>query len=352
MAHTFDIRFARSSGLAASFQAPTNTFGWKGAGRLSIDPEGISIAVRRGANSLFPQIRRVPAADLKGVLREGDALRLEFATDSNTRAVVPFWVRDQETAEEIVRLLPTTRTVELDHDAAGVAYAQGRIDWRALTLFVVALVSIAGGLWMLLRSHAPAAVAQTDARTAILDSTVSAAPSAEDVPEGSSSKPSAIAGPLDGPGGDTQDASGDDYPVALAQPDLDAPTRAQHSAATPADAHPSASTMDNPTVEGEMPRYPFRTAQQELALFESETAQLIDETRSGVSSSQSLDARWWAYTVRLYNDRGDSNLRDLQLAVSRAWRDYIYLRAEGHPGAEFALEFAERLTARVPEYAR
>ena len=124
MAHTFDIRFARSSGLAAFLQSPTNTFGWKGAGRLSIDPEGISITVRRGVHSLFAQTCRVPAAELKGVLREGEALRVEFATANNPRAVVPFWVRDQQTAEEIVRLLPTTHTVELNHDAAGVAQAQ------------------------------------------------------------------------------------------------------------------------------------------------------------------------------------------------------------------------------------
>ena len=43
---------------------------------------------------------------------------------TDSRAVVLFWVRDQETAEEIVRLLPTTRTVELNHDAAGVAHAR------------------------------------------------------------------------------------------------------------------------------------------------------------------------------------------------------------------------------------
>jgi hypothetical protein len=69
-AQTFDIRFARSTGLAAFLQAPTNTFRWKGSGCLSIDPEGISIVVRRGVFALFPLTRRVPAANLKGVLRE------------------------------------------------------------------------------------------------------------------------------------------------------------------------------------------------------------------------------------------------------------------------------------------
>ena len=48
MAHTFDIRFARTEGMAALFEAPANRFRWKGAGKLSIDAEGISIAVKRG----------------------------------------------------------------------------------------------------------------------------------------------------------------------------------------------------------------------------------------------------------------------------------------------------------------
>ena len=221
MAHTFDIRFARSSGLAAFLQAPTNTFRWKGAGRLSIDPEGISIAVRRGVNSLFPQTRRVPAADLKGVLREGEALRLEFATANNSRAVVPFWVRDQETAEEIVRLLPTTRTVELNHDAAGVAHAQGRIDWRALSLFVVALAAIAGSVWMLRRSDAPLPVVQTDTELAMPESSAYPAPLVEAAADvsGETCRPRtrrAVAGPADARAMLT-------LPVELAPPDPYAP---------------------------------------------------------------------------------------------------------------------------------
>ena len=37
MAQTFDIRFAKSAGLAGLFEAPANEYRWKGAGRLSID---------------------------------------------------------------------------------------------------------------------------------------------------------------------------------------------------------------------------------------------------------------------------------------------------------------------------
>ena len=48
MAHTFDIRFDRSAGFSALLEAPTNSFRWKGSGRLSIDAAGMNVACRRG----------------------------------------------------------------------------------------------------------------------------------------------------------------------------------------------------------------------------------------------------------------------------------------------------------------
>ncbi len=104
--------------------------------------------------SWFPRSSRVAAADLKGVLREGDALRLEFATGKTGRAVVPFWVRNPNVAEEIVQLLPTRQSVELEHDAAGVGPPRYRIDWRALALLATPLVFIVAVLWYLGRPEA------------------------------------------------------------------------------------------------------------------------------------------------------------------------------------------------------
>jgi hypothetical protein len=82
MAQTFDIRFAQSAGLAALFEAPANEYRWKGAGRLSIDASGISIAVRRGLMTLFAraQSRHIATNSVIEVYREGSALRLEFST--------------------------------------------------------------------------------------------------------------------------------------------------------------------------------------------------------------------------------------------------------------------------------
>ena len=107
MAQTFDIRFAKSAGLAGLFEAPANEYRWKGAGRLSIDPTGISIAVRRGLLTLFARAttRRIPTHNLIEVYREGNALRLEFSTQESARTVLPIWVGDRDAAAQIVTLV-------------------------------------------------------------------------------------------------------------------------------------------------------------------------------------------------------------------------------------------------------
>src|SRR5688572_9453451 len=78
LSHTFDVRFAPSSGLAAILAEPANTLRWKGAGRISIQPGVVTIAVKRGL-FLHKRSRRIAAEQLREVYREGDALRLEFS---------------------------------------------------------------------------------------------------------------------------------------------------------------------------------------------------------------------------------------------------------------------------------
>jgi hypothetical protein len=149
MAQTFDIRFDRAAGLAGFFEAAGNSFGWKGHGRLSIDAQGMSIAVKRGLRSLLARHRsqRIPADCIREVYREGDALRVEFATGENSRVTVPFWASDRETAAQIVQLLPTSRTVEVE----GEPPVPRNRETRRLPLMMaaaVALMVIAGTLFM------------------------------------------------------------------------------------------------------------------------------------------------------------------------------------------------------------
>ena len=117
MAQTFDIRFARSAGLAAMLEVPENAFRWKGGGLLRIDAHGISIGLKRGLLALLggKRTQRIPTENLRAVYREGDALRVEYQSGESARVVLPFWADDRETAEKIVRLLPTSQTVEIEH---------------------------------------------------------------------------------------------------------------------------------------------------------------------------------------------------------------------------------------------
>jgi hypothetical protein len=148
---TFDIRFERTAGLASFFAAAENVFRWKGAGRLSIDPQGISIAARRGLTTLFAHrsSHRISASDLREVYREGAALRVEFKAGNQPRVVLPFWARDRDTAAQIVRLLPTSRTVELEHGPSERRPGNFRPDVAALVIAALGLAVILGAAWKL-----------------------------------------------------------------------------------------------------------------------------------------------------------------------------------------------------------
>ena len=179
MTHTFDIRFARTAGFAAWLEAPANRFRWKGAGRLSISSDGITIAASRGLASLFRLVpsRKIPAGDLKEVYREGAALRLEFATAESARGVVPLWVKDRETAANIVHLLPTTRTVELEESHERAA-PRARIDRRVAGALLAGVAIGVAATYALMRTDpAPIAIESPPASVAATVEVDDAAPS-------------------------------------------------------------------------------------------------------------------------------------------------------------------------------
>jgi hypothetical protein len=139
MAQTFDIRF----------DAAGNSFGWKGGGLLRIDGQGLSFALKRGIASLLARRKsqRIPADKIREVYREGEVLRVEFATDEIPRATLPFRVRDRDTAAHIMQLLPTSRTVEVDDgpvDPRGNPTHPAWIGPVAIVLVLAAAVWVVG----------------------------------------------------------------------------------------------------------------------------------------------------------------------------------------------------------------
>ena len=318
MAQTFDIRFANSAGLAGLFEAPANEYRWKGAGRLSIDATGISIAVRRGLLTLFarPATRRIPTDDLIEVYREGNALRLEFSTQESPRTVLPIWVGDRDAAAEIVTLLPTQRSVELEESdsASGRRY---RFDRRLIAVLLIAVVSVGIGGLALQRYFT-------------------------EVPAMQRVEADALPAP----------------PVTQAAPDLPAQTE------TPVD------TVAGGRDSGAPRKFLLnRIARAEFERFQAESHALHSDYLAlpvplTAEDLESLEARWREVTTRIYGMEDFEGIefvaqRELELAVARSWRYYFSicaaaLRADDPRLFELAathLVLAQALDTRMSRFA-
>ena len=92
---------------------------------------------------------RIPTEQLRAVYREGDALRVEYQSGETARVVLPFWAGDRDTAAKIVRLLPTSHTVELEHSTDVTSPEKPRADWRLLLLVGALLAVVLASAWAL-----------------------------------------------------------------------------------------------------------------------------------------------------------------------------------------------------------
>jgi hypothetical protein len=94
-----------------------NSYRWVGAGSLRLDEQGIQVTAKRltllGLRRTEHFIHR---SEILEVYREGDAIRIDLQGEAR-RSVVRLWAEDAARAAEIVRLLPTTRTIELEGGA-------------------------------------------------------------------------------------------------------------------------------------------------------------------------------------------------------------------------------------------
>jgi hypothetical protein len=327
VSHSFEIRFAPSAGIGAVLAAPANTLRWKGAGRISINSESVTIGVKRGFLSLLARnrSRRIPAEQLRAVYREGAELRLEFTGPRNAREVVPLWANDREAAAQIVQLIPTTRTFEVEH-APNKRAPKFRPDLRAI-----------GGLFAGLLVIAAAVVALRPPPVI---------PAAQDAPRSVEEEPVEVVSIL----------APVEFPAV--QPVI---------------------RLDDPVIPVPRGTRAYSFAHGQLALFEIESAKLLDEYRTYRTQLEtdaltteafagmlvnSLDAGWWKVTFRIleeprFEDPALLGLRATLLAAARNWRAFLDLYAEGQTRNDqvlisraFAyLERAEQMQARARLYA-
>jgi hypothetical protein len=317
MANTFDIRFARSAGLLGFLEAPTNSFRWKGAGTLRIDAAGVSFAVRHGLLPLFSRRRRIAASNLEQVYREGHALHLTFATAGVPRASVSCWAADADTAAEIVELLPTRRTIELEHSPSRAAGP--RYDRRVLATLLAFVAAVTGAAILLM-------------------------PARE------------VAPPRDAP---LVEVPYIDVDINVAVPNL----------VLPADFVV--------TIPRESPH--FAVASRQLTAFEKDAESLLIDYRidrklfeSGALDTETftnrlaaLEFRWWNVTYRILEDSefaslGLLDVRATLLAAARHWRAFLAAHAEGLRRGDHVmiaksfddLSRAEELLSRARLYLR
>jgi hypothetical protein len=312
MAQTFDIRFAKSAGLAGLFEAPANEYRWKGAGRLSIDPTGISIAVRRGLLTLFARAttRRIPTNNLIEVYREGNALRLEFSTQESARTVLPIWVGDRDAAAQIVTLLPTQRSVEIEDDEPE-STRRYRFDRKLVALLLIGVVTLGVGALMLQRY----------------------------LSAGRATPPSVTAAPT---------------PVPVAPPTSSTEARTTESSDG---ILASGSDLRNPIARREFERF-----QAESNVLRADyQAVRVQPSAEGL---EALENRWRDVTSRIYDTAEFEDVefvmqRELELAVARSWRYYLSIHAAGLRAAdprliELAaahLAFTEALELKLSQFA-
>jgi hypothetical protein len=316
---TFDIRFERSLGLAGLFEAPANRLGWKGSGRLSVDAQGISIAVKRGLLSLFlRRSRRFSADSLTEAYREGDSLRLVFG-GHECRESLAVWTKGGAAAE-IVKLLPTLRTVELEHSTdSGRGY---RFDRRTAVSLLILAGMLAAGISLLLRQLVDPGSEMT---SPVNSSSINASRPAVEL--GSDPKMPGAHG-VDPARADTSRKVRDrgmktarDIPAAAGQ----GVTPTANSETIPS----AVAGLPSSDVPGEVPTSTYGNYGDVIATLRRDYRDLRGATSADVLVA--LETRWWEVTAAIYVSTPGADYRpgvcDV-LAISRAWRNHLYFYAE------------------------
>jgi hypothetical protein len=285
------------------------------------------------------------------VYREGDALRVEYQSGESARVVLPFWADDRETAEKIVRLLPTSQTVEIEHSTDVTHSGKPRADWSMLLSFGIMLVALMAGSWALYeRMQLPLAPVKVplsnpvaaempfgsmpmpDATASLVESPAS--PAVETVPAGTVASPAAADAASTGSAGLTPDF--------LEPPSVE--LRAPGPLPLPRDYVRSADFVI-PIARGTAA---YEVAKRELNVFGQETFGLEAGYRAlrnllegGTITPEDFAAklrdqemRWWNLTFRIFDndalaDPALLDLRATMLGAARLWRSFLTTYSEG-----------------------
>lgn len=164
--HVFPVRFSPTSDLSALLRRPQNSYRWIGVGSLLVDEHGVRVTAKRlTLLGVYRTVLFILPTEIREVYREGESIRIDMQTGTR-HDFFRFWAESAEAAGEIVRRLPTSRTIELE----GPAWTNTGTSSEAYrsALWLALAVAIAGALaWVgvdrLLSSHEPMSFAPFEA---------------------------------------------------------------------------------------------------------------------------------------------------------------------------------------------
>jgi hypothetical protein len=140
----FPVTFSRPTDMTGRPESWPNSFRWVGKGTLRVMERGLLVSAKRRFAIGFhtTEQRFVPATEICDVCREGNAVRVDLRGEPRNRDFFQFWTGDASTAGTIVRLLPTTRTIEYEEHSAALPAESTPLPERRIDR-VYALTSIA-----------------------------------------------------------------------------------------------------------------------------------------------------------------------------------------------------------------
>ena len=156
--HVFPVRFSRTLDLSGLLRRPQNSYRWMGQGTLLVDEHGVRVTARRlTLLGLYRTVLFILPTEIREVYREGDSIRIDLQAGTR-HDFFRFWAESAGAAAEIVRRLPTSRTIELEGPAWNSGASSSEAYWSAmwLALAVAVIGSLAWlGVERFLSHHGP-----------------------------------------------------------------------------------------------------------------------------------------------------------------------------------------------------
>jgi hypothetical protein len=290
--------------------------------------------------------RSFPANEVAGVYREADAVRIELGAGKSAR-VISLWARNADAAAELVKLLPTRQTVELEHSTP--ATQQSRIDWRMVALVAAPALAIGIGFstWRGLLQ-----------RTDKLAPTNTAPVSSNALITGGAAVP---ASPAAMPPNAVGKSAEPKVRILVTQnSDLKyASVAASASSASPPETSEMESRAGSQVVAAQPPTYSYPVIEPDTFLSDLEALRaeyLHYRDVRHPDTFRLLEQKWWRVTEQLYRRGASGSFRgQQQLAISRSWRMLLAAHADALDSGDRSqfqfvadeLEFAEKLASRL-----